>query len=260
MTKPGPVPSLPIPWKRPAMKNNNSRPSAPQPESASLLQPDAIAALKEAVVRIQNGSAAGALAKCSPGAAGSPQEVAAHVLYRHRILEQAGSPTDPLVEMVIEQFLLANQAIHALFVRAAERSRTDGQQSLPFHRGSLDGRMPQDTADPPGISSPVPPQQLMIVGQQNVAAGDQQVAYVNTTDCRGTNRKKTSDIEMTSKPVEALEHEQPELIAQSEACRGRPAEPVKAQRPDRRRPREIAAQRAEEPPLATHDGATNGRW
>jgi hypothetical protein len=196
------------------------------------------------------------LALCSSEQITTPQQIAAIQLYRHKVLFQAGAPTDPLEIMLIEQFVMAQQKIGDLHVRAANASEPEavGQYLTAATRLMAECRktlLALKTYRAPS-SSP----QLTFVNQQNLAAGEQRVAYVDNSGNPAAAQNKNSDSQLGSKQQEALPQEPyPEIIAQSESGRGRAPKPLEARRINRRRSRKAEAGRATQPALVELNGA-----
>jgi hypothetical protein len=238
------------------MKDNHSRRTLSDDDDP-LLQHEAMTAVSEKVISLQENSTGLVLAKCDQTGVTSREDVLAFQLLHHRILAQAGDPTDPLEVMCIEQFMLANQKIGDLHVRASMATDPIAVNQYLSAAARLMTECRKGLTAIKAYRTPSLSPQVTIVKQQNLAAGDQQVALIENADGLSMPGKKMSDSKLGSNPTQRLKYEPlPELIAQPEEGHGRPAEPIAAQRPDGSRPRKAQVSRAHESSLATLNGAS----
>ncbi|MCX5958000.1 MAG: triose-phosphate isomerase [Cyanobacteria bacterium] len=87
--------------------------------------------------------------------------------------------------------------------------------------------------------SPITPKQVTVVRQQNVSAGDQQIALVESCPVPTSTEKNHTDSEQGSRAIAYVEPET--IIPQSETRGRRKAEPVTSPRSDRRRSAAVEA-------------------
>ena len=98
--------------------------------------------------------------------------------YRDRLLEQAGDPDDPLLMMAIEQLALCHFRLGKLQGQSACAQTTDAAVKLNAAAAKLMAEFRKLLLAVREYRAPSRPQQVTLVRQQNLAAGDQQVALV----------------------------------------------------------------------------------
>ena len=178
---------------------------------------------------IQEVSGAAVLATCAGKVVENAFDSNAFNVYRANVLEAAGQPTDPIEMMIIEQLLWAHhrigilqtEAVCAKTVEAAILYNTAAARLMAeFRKSSLALRE---------YRTPVVQKNITVVKQQNVAAGDQQIAYLDGNSAVPSGVGKNRDTELVSNSLEAITHEhQTTLIPQPQTSRGRAAEPCHA--------------------------------
>jgi hypothetical protein len=155
--------------------------------------------------------------------------------YRDRFLAAAGNPTDPVEVMLLEQLMLANHQINTLYAQAAESSAIEDKEVYNSAAARLLGEFRRMALALKEYRTSTAPKQLTVVEQQNVAAGNQQIAYVNGKAAPLPSPEKASNTHIRSKPQEALSHEQQiTSLPESKKSRSREAEPVIARSDDAR--------------------------
>ncbi len=237
--------------------NNRIKPSDPKPsgEANSLPQvpvPDSV----KAATLIQEVSTAMVLAKCDPHGIAKEKGPVAYQMYRHKVLLEAGDSNDPLATMLIEQLMMAHQTIGSLYVRAAESNDPAAISLFTIGAARLMAESRKALMALKEYRTPSGPQQLTIVKQQNLAAGDQQVAYLDKSGSQTTPEKNVSDSKLGPETVRMLDHDdEPELVPIPETVYRRRAEPVEAKRTHPRRPRSAQIDGEEEPALAPLNGS-----
>ena len=166
--------------------------------------------------------------------------------YLAGVLRDAGEPRDPIERMLIEQSVLAHHHLGHLYLRAG--SATDAQELEAilgaaarllgeFRRTALALRSYREPAASPKV----------LVAQQNIAAGDQQVAYLaaGAGEAPPLPRKKPSLDELPAQPLEILDHGSPDR--QLPVLEGDGREAAEETRPAQRRRSRTAS--------AGHDGS-----
>jgi hypothetical protein len=98
------------------------------------------------------------------------------------------------------------------------------------------------------------PRQVTLVQQQNLAAGDQQVALIDGTVAENAAGKITDNIKLSNRR-EALPYEKPQFPIAAADCR--PAELAEAQGLHSRRPTAIAGSRTGQQALEVLNGAAH---
>jgi len=177
------------------------------------------------------------------------------VAYRNNLLAATGQPTDPIEVMLVEQLMLAHHRIGVLHIRAAEAATPERAALYNAAAVRLMGEFRKTSLALREYRTPVVPKQVTVVKQQNVAAGDQQVAYLDGKSARPSATTTNRDIELVSNDCpEALTHvPQSVPIPQPQASRSRTAEPVPARSVEPARPRAIAARGPCEPAVGALD-------
>ncbi|MHB9048664.1 MAG: hypothetical protein ACYC35_22335 [Pirellulales bacterium] len=122
---------------------------------------------------------AGVLMTCLPKTLGGFITAAAYQRYRSNFLAKAAQPGDPLESMLAEQLLWAHHTIGQLHTKAA--SAQTAEEAGIYHSASarVMAEFRRTTLALREYRSPAVPRQVTVVNQQNVAAGDQQVAYLD---------------------------------------------------------------------------------
>jgi hypothetical protein len=164
-------------------------------------------------------------------------------LYVQKFLADAGDPTDPVERLLVEQIILAHHNIARLYAKSAsselaldaERYASVAARLLAeFRRAVLALKTYRESCQ----AAPV-----TVVKQQNVAAGNQQIAYVEGKDATHLLGTKTAQhAELTNNPMEQIRYESPTQSPGEPTTSGsREAEYPEIQGPHRRRSRTKAA-------------------
>jgi hypothetical protein len=232
----------------------NSNPCPPQTIKEVLVkyQPQARA--------IQETSAAAVLATCV-GDAFKDFGTLAFKAYHDNVLAAAGQPTDPIEVMLIQQLLLAHHRIGDLQVQAVKATTTEAAALYNAAAARLMAEFRKTSLALREYRTPVVPKQITVVKQQNLAAGDQQIAYLDGQAIRPSGRATTNhDSKLASNGHEAITHELPtEFVPQPQTRRSRAAEPIPARSVDTRRPQTTSAGGPREPAVAAIHRPENGR-
>jgi hypothetical protein len=176
-------------------------------------------------------------------------------LHVEQLLVEAGNPTDPIERMLVEQIALAYHMIGRLYVEAATAKTTDHAKVANAAAARLLGEFRRCTLTLKRYREPTP-RPLTLVQQQNLAAGDQQIAYVEQPRGVGhirndaTTQQGLKEVEYVASPHNAAGR--PELNDRS-------AELRQARSQDPGGHRTAAANCPAEPPVGEIDRASDGR-
>ena len=100
-------------------------------------------------------------------------------VYRDGLLENAGSPTDPIEIMMVEQIALAHHRVAQLHILAEESKTVDEFKAYSTAATRLLGEMRRSALALKQYRQPAPKRQpFTVVKQQNIAQ-DQQIAYLD---------------------------------------------------------------------------------
>ena len=97
---------------------------------------------------------------------------------RDQVLRDSGSPTDPIEEMLIEQMVLCNYHIGQLHVRAAQAKSSEAAKVFYTALGRMQAESRKLALALQAYRSPPKTSQFTVIRQANLAAGNQQVAFV----------------------------------------------------------------------------------
>jgi hypothetical protein len=186
-------------------------------------------------------------------------------LYRDRLLEEAGSPTDPIERMMVEQLAMAHFRIGQLHTRVAEARTVDEAKAYSAAATRLTGEFRRLALALKSYRQPSKTKHFTVVRQQNLAQ-NQQVAQVNGHEGQNEAPSFSDDSELTSN---RLQHARAGAFpAEPETGSRRAPEPAQARAADTRRPGEAAADRAETQAVAPRhrsedtggEGPVGGEW
>ncbi|MCY2987814.1 MAG: hypothetical protein NTY19_08125 [Planctomycetota bacterium] len=179
-------------------------------------------------------------------------------LYLDKLLVDAGRPTDPIELMMIEQIALAHFRIAELHVQV-EQSRTAEEAKVystaavrltgEFRRLALALRQYRQPL--------LPKRSVAFIKQQNVAAGDQQVAYLAPGIPKNQIPFNSSGGEQASRRLGHAPGSS--VIPESPAYGGRSEEPAETRSPDAGRTRAAAASCVADPAVDEVDGTADRR-
>lgn len=160
--------------------------------------------------------------------------------YLDNFLEEAGAPTDPVERMLLEQIAIAHHGIGRLHTEAASATTPEAANIYNSAAAKLLGEFRRCVLALREYRLPVAVKNVTVVKQQNVAAGNQQIA--NFADDRSDgedDQTKCGDNELSSnRRIEYVPAT--EFIPQSTSRCGRQAEPLKARTANGRRSRQAA--------------------
>lgn len=126
-------------------------------------------------------------------------------LYRDQMLAAHGNPTDPVEVMMLDQLLLAQVRIGLLQSQAAKIDAPEAVHVLQSDANSTMAEFRKTALALREYRSPKAPTQVTVFKQQNVAAGNQQVALVEAAQNATGRDKRASNSKLASKP-ELIEH------------------------------------------------------
>ena len=173
--------------------------------------------------------------------------------YLDKLFEDSGSQTDPIERHWIEQVAWAHFGIGNLLAKAAAADSPELVAALIVATTKLMAEHRKHGLALREYRSPVVPQQVTVVKQQNVASGNQQIAMV---EGKPQVSEADSDIKQGNNQARwnHVEFNNPFAPAAS-----RTAEPVEAQRLNVRGTRKAAANGHGEPSLEVFDGSEDNR-
>jgi len=187
---------------------------------------------------IKQTSAAAVLATCLGKTYGKVIGSNGFKAYVEANLEAAGNPKDPIERMMIEQLLIAHHRIGELHAEAACAENPEVATLYQVTAARLMNEFRKTSLALREYRTPVTSPKVTLVRQQNVASGNQQVAYVNGRD---ETEEKSPRSELGGKEPKAIAHEEPiQLQFQSAASDRRQAEPLEVERTDSRGPAAFA--------------------
>ena len=175
-------------------------------------------------------------------------------IYLDRLLEDAGSPTDPIEKMMIEQLALAHHRIAQLHVQADSAETVDAKKVYAAAAVRLTGEFRRLGLAIRVYRQPISTKHFTVVKQQNIAKGDQQVAYLDHSDAESSQNKVPSLPDDRKQESNRLTDDRtPALSTQSQTGGCWSKEPAEARPTDAQRTREAAASSLEEPSLGEVD-------
>lgn len=171
-------------------------------------------------------------------------------VYRDRILAASGQPRDPVEAMLLEQLAWAHHRLGSLHVSAAAALAPEQASILTTASTKLMAEFRKTALALKEYRSPPGPKQLTVVKQQNVAAGNQQVALVEAEAASQMPIKNSDDSEVGSKQILLKHDERTSFIPKAVS---RQVEPAQAPRTDGRRPSAIERSGGSEPSVGILD-------
>lgn len=182
---------------------------------------------------------------------------AAFKVYQDRLLREAGSPTNPVEIMLLEQLSLAHLRVAQLHAQAELAKSIEETKVCSTAATRLTGEVRRLALALKAYREPGGKRQFTVVRQQNVSAAGQQVAYLDQSG------KSHGQIPFLSVGGEQrsrrLKHApQTTFIPQSQAASSRAQEPPIARPVDSRGTRAFATGSVAEPAVEVLDRAENG--
>ncbi len=177
-------------------------------------------------------------------------------VYRDGLLREAGSPTDPVEVMLVEQISLAHHRVAQLHAQAEQSKTIEGAKVYSTAATRLTGEVRRLALALKQYREPSGKKQFTVVRQQNVSAGGQQVAYLDQGGPpQGQIPFNSAGSEQGSRRLAYAP--QTAFIPESQAASSRPAEPAFARPTDAGGARAAAIVGPPEPTMEVLDGATN---
>lgn len=175
-------------------------------------------------------------------------------LYLDRLLKDAGDPVDPVERMMIEQLAMAHHRIAQLHVQVEQARSIEEAKVYSGAAARLTGELRRLALALKAYREPSPKRNFTVVRQQNVAAGSQQIAFVEGTDLPG----KVPLQYVGDKQGRDIEHvPQEQFFIGSETCSsGATVSPIEGA-VDARRPRASAESGSAEQTMAAFYGAAD---
>ncbi len=175
---------------------------------------------------IKQTSTAAALATCLGKTYGKVIGSNGFKTYVESTLEAAGTIKDPIERMLTEQLIVAHHRITELHAESACADTPKIKELYNAAALRLLNEFRKTALALREYRTPVVSKNLTLVNQQNVASGNQQIAYV---DGENPNEKSAARTELRSKEPKALTHEEPiTLNIKSSESRSGEAEQVEA--------------------------------
>ena len=179
---------------------------------------------------------------------------AAFKVYQDGLLQEAGSPSDPVERMLLEQLTLAHHRVAQLHAQAEQATSIEATKVYMTAAGRLTGEVRRLALAIKQYREPSGKKQFMVVRQQNVSTGGQQVAYLDqSSPPQGQIPFNFVGNEQGSKRIEHAPETTP--ISESQTGKGRAAEPIPARSVDAAGTRATSASGSCEPALDLLDGA-----
>lgn len=138
--------------------------------------------------------------------------------YRDQLVRDAGNPGDPIEVMMIEQAALAHHQIATLHVRAAAATTVEATKAYQAVACRLMGEFRRLVLALQTYRAPARPKQFTVVKQQNVAAGDQQIAMIDKSAVQDRVPFFPSSNQLDRGQAEVIYEQEVYPYAQSSAC------------------------------------------
>jgi len=178
--------------------------------------------------------------------------------YVEATLETAGNPKDPIERMMLEQLLIAHHRIGDLQAEAACAKNPEVAALYQVAAARLMNEFRKTSLAVREYRTPVTSPKVTLVKQQNIAAGDQQIAYVDDKSGGNQREKTDSRSELGCNEPKAITHEQPlDIIPQSTTGGSRQTEPVETRQAHFRRPSTTAGVGVVQPTVDSIDWPEN---
>lgn len=161
-------------------------------------------------------------------------------LYLDGLLRDTGNPADPIERMIVEQLALAHHRIGQLHVQTERAKTADEAKVYAAAAVRLTGEFRRLALALRQYHQPMPKRSVAFIRQQNLSAGNQQVAYLGQAPAQEQQIPLIDGgNEQTSKRLAYAQDSS--FLAQPEACCSRPEEPALARPADARGPRTASA-------------------
>jgi hypothetical protein len=157
---------------------------------------------------------------------------AAFQAFRDKFLRDAGDPSDPVEQLMLEQLFLAHHHIGRLHQRAADAATLESARVFYGALCRLQGEFRRLALGLRLYRSPVQPKRFTVVRQQNIAAGDQRIAIVDGAGGQTNKDSSTcgaSQLTSNERAMEGIGYERSRITNEPEACHCRSNKPRKTQ-------------------------------
>ena len=230
-------------------------PPAPKPKIKPKPSPTlAIANVAQGADVVENLTAPGVLSILAGKIFKDQIPTPSYQLYRDQFLAGCGQPSDPLERMMLEQQVWAHFRIGGLHAQAAVAESPEHVELFTAAATKIMAEFRRMSLAIREYRSPLATKNVTVVKQQNVAAGDQQIALVEPKVLNETVEKRERDIELGSNEPRLTYEELPDFNTTS-TCR--PAEPLETKRFNGHRTIRPASVSVGEPTLDGFNGAEN---
>jgi hypothetical protein len=235
-------------------------PQQPQTVSSTSAPPNTVSAAgnpNTATSILRDFSAAAVLATLAGKELRSQISLADFKTYRDQLLAECGRPTDPIEIMLLEEFVWAHHRLGQLHAEAANAKSADLIEAFNGAATKLMAELRRSALALREYRSPITPQRVTVVQQQNLAAGDQQVALIDGSQPLPAGEKNKTSSKLGSN-LAALNHVDLPAFDLPADCRQ--TESVETKRLNGCRPPALAGGRANQPAVAElHGPAVNHR-
>ena len=183
---------------------------------------------------------------------------AAHKAYQDWFVRMAGNPSDPVEIVLLQQITLAHHRVALLHAQAEQTKSYEATKIYSTAATRLTGEVRRLALALKQYREPSGKKQFVVVRQQNVSAGGQQVAYV---DQSGKPQEQIPFFDDGSEQGRRSLEYAPQVPcipqSQPQAASGRATEPETTGPLDRGGPNAVAARRPCEQAVVEIDGAQN---
>ena len=156
--------------------------------------------------------------------------------YRDRLIEDCGTPGDPILRMMIEQLAMAHFRVGQLHVQVEKAQSIEAAKVYSAAAARLTGEVRRLGLAIHRFRQPVSTKHFTVVKQQNLASGDQQVAYVEQQDAATAQGKVPLNDGGSEQASNRLTHARKDhILSEPETSRSRTPEPQETRAADRRR-------------------------
>jgi hypothetical protein len=155
-------------------------PVAPAPQAARKLTPEQQAVMDRVQSKadtIRDMAFPAAMAAAIPVA--NDVGTAAFKVYRDGLMKEAGSPTDPVEIMLVEQLILAHHRVAQLHAQAEKCKIVEEAKVYMMAAVRLTGELRRLALALSQYRQPIPRRQFTLIRQQNVSRAGQQIAYLD---------------------------------------------------------------------------------
>lgn len=217
-------------------------PLSPNPENLSPEDKEGLRRDREKAAILQHRTTACYLYAALSKSLGGGFAIWSCQLYLDKLLEEAGSPNDPVERMLVEQLALAHHNLGRLYLQAAQAATTEEAEVFNTAAARLLAEFRRLALALREYRAPMTPKEVTMIGQQNVAKGLQQIANLEQ-GATGTSEKKRHNNRLKNNPLKEIAHEhQHDLIPEPASGCSRKAELVET------RPLDARCARAAAPP------------